>query len=118
MAKATALTIPLVYKMVGRLGTKNIAKLFWVLAIFSIISFSVLYIYQITSITAEEYGLQRKESQLIALRAENKELVTRIAKTNSLNNLAVLVEEDLGFEKVGTIKYIEVSDNQIVERGK
>lgn len=118
MARAIALTIPLVYRKVSKLGTKNIARLFWLLVAFAIVSLSVLYIYQVVSRTTEEYSLREKENLLLTLRTENKELVTQMAQANSLNNLASLVEKDLGFERVNTISYIELSDNQIVEREK
>ncbi len=85
---------------------------------FAIFCLSVLYIYQVVSKTTEEYSLQREEGRILALRTENKELVTRIAKANSLNNLAVMVEEDLGFEQIDAMRYIELSNNQIAERGK
>ena len=118
MTRAIALTFPVVCKGLSKLGTKNIARLFWLFAAIAVISLSFLYVYQIVSKTTEEYMLRRGEEQLVRLRSENKDLITKIAKANSLNSLASLVEKDLGFEQVDTISYIEVSNNQIVERGK
>ncbi len=118
MARAIALTIPLVYRKVSKLGTKNIARLFWLFVALALVGLSVLYIYQVVSRTTGEYSLRKEESLLLTLRAENKELVTQMAQANSLNNLASLVEKDLGFEQVNTINYIKLSNNQIVEREK
>lgn len=64
-------------------------------------------VFQLNARTQEVYLLQQYEKQLNELTQENKLLEINFSKTNSLNNIGDLAQNQL-FEKTTKIEYIRV----------
>jgi len=97
------------------LKLKIILRTFWILAILSVISLLVFYIFQVNSEISARYLIREYEKKLSEILKENKNLEISSSQVDSLENIAALLE-NLNFEKSGKIKYIRVLNNQVVSR--
>jgi hypothetical protein len=90
-------------------------------AILLITALSVFYIFQANLEAAEIYLVQKYRTELKQLSEENDNLAASSIQKNSLNRIAVLLEEagqgpESEFKKVDKIHYIQILDNQLVVR--
>ena len=90
-------------------------KFFWILSISLTIFLLVFYIFQINSIIQNTYIIQGYHEKVKELSEENKKLELSLTELNSLENLGSLVE-NLNYEKVDKIRYIQVLGGQIVTK--
>jgi len=90
-------------------------KIFITLAIISIISLSVLYIYQTNLEVSERYLVEECTKRISSLSGENKVLEISSAKSSSLDKMAQLVESS-DYERVDEIHYIKVLNGYVVAR--
>lgn len=105
---STSIIRPLILKW------KFSLKTFWSLSFISIIILSTFYIFQINSVVSESYLLQNYQKKLNQLRQENLILEINLAQVNFLGNVEKKIE-NLGFEKVDKVYYIQVLENQIAK---
>lgn len=80
-----------------------------------ILILSVLYVFQINSLINQRQVIKKSERMLEEMMAENKNLVIVSAQKNSLDKLAVLLDE-LNFEKAEKVHYIKVLNNKVVAK--
>jgi len=73
----------------------------------------VFYIFQTSSVVSGSYQVQKYQKKIDELSGENKFLEVNSAKINSLESIDRRVQE-LGFEKVGKIHYIQLSGSSVV----
>lgn len=73
----------------------------------------VFYIYQINAVISETYLINKYEKKLSELRQQNKVLEANFYSVNSLENVEKLIQ-NLSFEKVSAIHYIQVLAGQVV----
>lgn len=90
-------------------------KLFWILALISIISLLVFYIFQVNFLIKETYLSQSYEKKLDQIAKENEILKINFSKSNSLENLEKYLSAG-NFEKANKVKYIQISESQIVTK--
>jgi len=90
-------------------------KIFWILALASIISLLILYIFQINSLTYEAYSVQSYEEKLSAFTQENKNMEINFSKASSLDNLESYPLAQ-NFEKVSQVKYIKILGSQVAAK--
>ncbi len=86
---------------------------FFYLIFFLVMPLLVFYIFQISSVVSESYQLQRYQKKIDELSGENKFLEINSVKVNSLESVDIRVQE-LGFEKIGKIHYIQIPDSSVV----
>lgn len=84
-------------------------KILWVFALVLIITLLVLYLFQISYLTARTYQLQSYQEKIAELSETKKILEINSAKLNYLENITSKGEE-LGLERIDTINYIQVID--------
>ncbi len=83
------------------------SKLFWVLALISIVFLSIIYIFQINILTKELYFNQNYEKKIEALSQENEYLKINFSKAGSLVNAESYLQNQ-NFEKAKQVKYIQI----------
>jgi len=82
-------------------------KLFWVLSLALIIFLSIIYIFQINTLTKELYLNQNYEKKIEALTQENEALKIDFSKAGSLANAENYLQNQ-NFEKANQVKYIRI----------
>lgn len=102
------LPIPIRYRL-----TLNF-KIFYLIIPLTII-LSIFYIFQISSVVSESYQVQKYQKKINELAEENKFLEINSIKVNSLENIDGRIQE-LGFERVGKIHYIQVLEGSVVTK--
>jgi len=107
------LPIPLVRPL--RLKYKFNFKIFYFFSIISIGALLFLYIFQINSTIQKTYLLQGYDKKVTGLQEGNRNLEINLAKSNSIENLEILVQ-NLNYEKVDKIKYIKVLEDSMVKK--
>lgn len=110
-----ALTLNYAVRTERFLPVKLNLRIFWVLSFISIISFLVLYIFQINSIISKGYQIQNLRKRLDGTAKENRILEINYSQTKSLENVEKKAQE-LGFEKIGKTNYFQVLENSVAVR--
>ena len=89
-------------------------KILWLLVLISIISLLVLYVFQVNSLTSENYLLKNQERKLTEMKKESETLKIDFAKANSLTNLESYFQ-NRDFEKANQVKYIQILETSIAK---
>ncbi len=89
-------------------------KTILIFSFFSIIILSAFYIFQINLMILKSYQLQNYQKKLNQLQQENQILEINLAQVNSLDNVEKQIE-NLGFERLDKVYYIQVLESQIVK---
>lgn len=84
---------------------KLILRIFWAILFTSIISLLVAYVFQVNSLTYQNYLLKNQERKLAEMKKERETLEINFAKVNSLANLENYFQNQ-NFEKASQVKYI------------
>lgn len=87
------------------------------LGIILIISFLAFYIFQITNVISKGYQVQNYQEKITELAEQNKILEINSAKINSLENIDSQIQ-NLGFERVDKIHYIQLLEGSVVTANK
>lgn len=87
--------------------TKMISKIFWALSLISIILLIVLYIFQVNSLTHQNYLFKKQENKLAELKKEKEDLEINFSQANSLANIENYFQNE-SFEKAEKVKYIQI----------
>lgn len=103
------------FSITGGLKLKINLKLFWILSIISIMTLLAFYIFQVNAIVSESYQIQNYQRKLNAISEQNEILEINSAQVNSLGNIEEQIQE-LGFEKVDQVHYIQVLKSQIATK--
>jgi len=82
-------------------------KLFWVLALISIASLYIVYIFQINALTKDFYFNQNYNKKIEMLSQENESLKIDFSKAGSLVNVESYLQKQ-SFEKAKQVKYIQI----------
>ncbi|MFA5878008.1 MAG: hypothetical protein WC845_01445 [Candidatus Staskawiczbacteria bacterium] len=90
-------------------------KLFLVFSFCSVLLLSVFYVIQINSMIRGGYLIKDYQKQIDKLLAENKNLEVDLAQISYLENIQAKTAE-MNFEKIQTIKYIQILDNSLATR--
>ncbi len=90
-------------------------KIFWFLSFVLISSLLVVYVFQINKITKEGYLIKSYIEKTNNLSQANKVLEINLANNSSLENIRKMAE-DLNFEKINRVKYIQILENALVSR--
>ena len=72
----------------------------------------VFYVWQIDSLTKSSYIMNNYENQISKLSSENKNLEVSFAESSFLGQVVEKVQA-LNFQKITSVKYIQVSDNSV-----
>lgn len=91
----------------NKLGRIVFSKIFWMLMISVTIALVVACVFQLNDRAREVYLLGQYQKQLNVLTQENKALEINFSKTNSLNSIDDLAQNQL-FEKTNKIEYIRI----------
>ncbi|PIR71609.1 MAG: hypothetical protein COX89_00380 [Candidatus Nealsonbacteria bacterium CG_4_10_14_0_2_um_filter_37_10] len=90
-------------------------KIFWILLFVSVISLLVLYIFQVSSLTGENYLLKNQERKLTEIKKEKEILEINFSKANSLANIENYFQNQ-NFEKANQVKYIQILESSVVAK--
>lgn len=110
MSNALVLNLPLPVRYRLALSSR-----FFYLIFLLAIPFLVFYVFQTSSMVSESYQLQKYQKEIDELSAQNKFLEISSVKVNSLESIDRKAQE-LGFEKIGKIYYIQILDGAAVTR--
>ena len=115
MNNALSITFP--FSIVSSFDLKRVLKLRYllVLSVASALLMAGFYIFQVNAIISEGYSINDYQSKLTQLSQDNKRLEVSSLKSNSLNITEQKIQE-LGFEKIDKINYIQLIDNQVVTK--
>ncbi|TFG35110.1 MAG: hypothetical protein E4H47_02320 [Parcubacteria group bacterium] len=91
----------------NKLGRIIFSKIFWTLTLSVTLSLVAACVFQLNARTREVYLLGQYQDQLNILTQENKVLEINFSKTNSLNSIGDLAQNQL-FEKTDKIEYIRI----------
>ncbi|MCX6761053.1 MAG: hypothetical protein NTZ84_03070 [Candidatus Nealsonbacteria bacterium] len=106
MNNAIASSFPLSISS-NKLGRMMFSKIFWLLMLSVTISLVIACIFQLNARAKEVYLLRQYQNQLNTITQENKVLEINFSKTNSLNSIGDLAQNQL-FEKTNKIEYIRI----------
>lgn len=115
MQKSLSLNLPFPISSPLILKKKFSLRIFWFLSFLLIFGLLIFYVFQINSIIEKTYLSQSYEKKLKELEEKNRNLEIEFVKTNSLENLEILVK-NLNFEKAEKIRYIKVLPEQVVTK--
>jgi hypothetical protein len=90
-------------------------KIFWTTAFILVLLLLAFYVFQISKFIYEIYTLRNYQKMVTKISEENKILEVNLVKTSSLSEIIPKVNE-MGFEKIKAINYIQVTDDSIVRR--
>jgi len=97
------------------LKRKLILRIFWISLFISIISLLVLYIFQVNSLTSENYLLKNQERKLTEIKKEKEILEINFSRANSLANIENYLQNQ-NFKKANQVKYIQILETSIVTK--
>ncbi len=109
------LDFPLIKKREILIRYKFFLGAFWIICVSSVISLFVFCIFQINAEISARYSVSQYKTQLDEALDKNSALETKSLSTNSISNVASLVE-NLNFEKVVKINYIKSVGRQVVSK--
>lgn len=112
MNPALILNPPFVLKCNLSLKWKLILRICWTLLIISQIVLLIIYIFQVNSLTRQNYLLQAQKIKLAEMQKEKEILEINFSQANSLANVENYFQNQ-NFEKVNQVKYIKMLDNTI-----
>lgn len=90
-------------------------KIIYIPGLVIITALVFLYIFQVNSLIVESYQTQSYQKKISELKEQNKDLKIKLTKTNYLEDV-VLKSKELGFQRGGPVKYIQVSDGMVAAR--
>ena len=90
-------------------------KFYMVLGFCLVFMLSILYVLQINGMIAGSYMIKDYQKQINSLITTNKNLEVNLAQISYLENIQKKTEE-MNFELVQTIKYIQILDNSLAQR--
>ena len=82
---------------------------------FAVVLLSAFYVFQIIEITRESYLVLDYQEEAQNLLQNNDGLEARFTENKSLNNIESLAQE-LNYEKIGKIYYIQTIDNVVATK--
>ena len=85
------------------------------LIIISITALLVAYIFQINAIIQKTYFVKNYEKELSVLAEDNTNLESNVYQANSLGATETRIK-DLNYEQIGSIKYLQVLEPQVVSK--
>lgn len=115
MNRSLILNPPFIVRRSFSLKWGIILRVFWALAVLSIIALLVFYIFQVNFEVSERYLIKEYERRLAEVSQESKNLEISLVQMNSLNNVAGLLKE-LNFVKIDKIHYIRVLGREVVTK--
>ena len=115
MNNSLSLNPPIIIKNLFSFNWKIISKIFLFLSVLAVLLLLIFYIFQVNAEVSERYLVQKYDGKLGQLSKESQNLEIGLIQSNSLNNIAILMEE-LNFEKPEKIHYIRVLGNQVVAK--
>ncbi|KPJ72991.1 hypothetical protein AMJ48_02825 [Parcubacteria bacterium DG_74_1] len=89
-------------------------RIFWTFVSILIISLLIFYVFQINTLTGENYLLTHREKKLAEIKKEAEILKIDFAKANSLVNIENYFQ-NRGFEKASEVKYIRILETSVAE---
>jgi uncharacterized protein YxeA len=95
------------------LKRKLTLKILWILLFISIIFLLALYIFQVNSLTGENYLLKKQERNLAEIKREKEILEINFSRANSLANIENYFQNQ-NFKKANQVKYIQILETSIV----
>ncbi|MDI6603255.1 MAG: hypothetical protein QME57_04060 [Patescibacteria group bacterium] len=113
MKQILILNPPFILRHSLSLKWKLSLKIFWILSSISIISLLVFYVFQVNSLTAENYLLKNQERNLAEIKKEKEVLEINFSRANSLVNMENYFQNQ-NFEKANQVKYIQILESSIV----
>jgi len=90
-------------------------KLFYTFGFVLVLTLLVFYVFQLNTLISQTHKVQLYQERLQELSESNKVLEVQLAKLNYLDNIPAKSQE-LGFERVGAINYIQVLDTVAAAR--
>lgn len=102
---------------VRQLNLKKFLRLkhFLIIAVVSVCILAPVFIFQSNIHVGERYQVKNYQKRITQLAQENKILEVNSAKAGSLLDAENRIRE-LGFEKVGKIHYLQISENELVKK--
>ena len=88
---------------------------FWIINVVLAITLLIFCIFQINMQTKETSLIKTYEQKIAQISEQNKNLEINFSQKNSLKNFEILLE-DLNFEKVTKIDYIQVLESSVVAK--
>jgi hypothetical protein len=101
--------IPLQYRLNLNL------KIFWAFCFILIITLLGFYVFQINALISGTHQLQLHQNKMAEISELNRGLEISLAKLNYLQNITSKSEE-LGFERIKAIHYIQVIDGNLAAK--
>lgn len=102
-----------------RISSIRLPKLNWkaflLIGFCIVLSLSVLYVFQINRMMRSGYVIKSYQDQVNQLIKENKNLEINLAQISYLDNIKAQTQE-LNFQKVQKIKYIQVLESSLASR--
>jgi sensor histidine kinase regulating citrate/malate metabolism len=90
-------------------------RVFLFLSFCSILLLSVMYIFQVNQIMKDGYSINNYQTNLDNLIKENKNLEVTLSQMSYMDKVQAKVQE-LGFQKVQTVEYIQISGSSLAKR--
>jgi len=90
-------------------------KILWVFVFVLIISLLVLYVFQINSLTYENYLLKSQEKKLTEIKKEKEILEINFSNARSLANIENYFQNQ-NFEKTNRVKYIQILETSVATK--
>lgn len=90
-------------------------KIFLFLGFCSILFLSVMYIFQVNQIMKDGYSIKSYQTKLDNLIKENKNLEMSLSQMSYMDKVQGKVQE-LGFQKVQTVEYIQILESSLAKR--
>lgn len=88
------------------------SKTWFVISAVALLLMSGIYVYQVNDLVQNVYMRDQNNQQLTKLQKEIKRSKVVVSKNQSLTQVDKLIKEK-GYEKVGQIDYVQVSDTQV-----
>lgn len=111
MQNTITLSAPAIIKLKFKVSLKS----FLIINLVLIGCLLFFYFFQINEMIRNNYLIKDLEPSLNKLNQENLSLENSVSKSNSLDNIEKLAE-NLNFEKVGDITYIDSTGSQVVAK--
>lgn len=90
-------------------------KMFLLFGFCLVLFLSILYVFQVNQIIKADYLIKDYQKKINNLVQENKNLEVNLAQISYLENIQKKTQE-LNFQKIQTIKYIQVLDSSLANK--
>ena len=114
MHKTSSLNLPFAVRTFS-LNWKAVLGFIWILAILTVSTLFLFYIFQVDSFATKKYLVRDYQKELNKLTIESKALELNSLQANSLNNIIASLE-GLNLERVNKTYYIRVLDTKVVTK--